>query len=83
MGNVSFKALGIWHTLKAMEKQGLKVNMEQFAKKTETGLPSVRSGFRELIKHGYVNKIQVREGNVLVSWVVQTCEQPPFSFSKE
>lgn len=74
--DVSFKAVGIYHILKKAEKSGMTVNMEQFADITESSISGVRSGFKELIEAGCVEKFQVREGNRLVSWGVRTKQEP-------
>ncbi|QDH23494.1 DnaD domain protein [Saccharibacillus brassicae] len=53
-----------------------KFHIEELAKHSTDGEKGLRSGWKELIENGYVNRVPIREGQRIAYWETQVFEHP-------
>ena len=72
---LSWKAKGI-HDYLMSKPDHWEANIEELAKASTDGRDSIRSGIKELIKHGYMNRIRETEKGKVTGWRLDTYEKP-------
>ena len=72
---LTYKAIGI-HTYLMSKPDHWEANESDIVNRHADGRSSVRSGIQELIKFGYMIRVQVREGRRIIGWRLDSYETP-------
>ena len=72
---LSYKAVGI-HAYLMSKPDSWEANEVDICKRHSDGKSAVRSGVQELLKYGYMTRVQVRKDKKIVGWRLDTYETP-------
>jgi len=72
---LSWKAKGV-HDYLMSKPDNWEANINQLVKASPDGAAAVRSAVKELIKYGYIARVQVRDNGKIAGWRLDTFESP-------
>ena len=62
---VSFKAKGLYATMVYMQENNINISLNSLGEIATDGITSLRNAIKELLDNGYLERGQLREGNLI------------------